>query len=192
MLDYMSLSRLHSGGREAYLTLSLQQLQMVYLVRTHLRRLYCNPSRSWNSFWSHHLFPCVSQNLASTDASQPSTWKLLYVAMKGALDQSVFSSPPLVAQSSAFQRLEYIFMGWLNGNFTPKSLQFLNTLMGTSSTKNLRVKKKTIKIHIYLLPMLPCPRDDELIFFLVSKRTRVKRESGFKLMFFESYVDINV
>lgn len=110
---------------------------MVNLLRTHLSLLYWKASRSWNSFWSHQRFPCVAQYLAWTEASQPSIWKPLYEAMKGALDQSVFSSPPLVAQSSAFHRLEYIFIGWLNGKRTPKSLQFLNTLIGMSSTKNL-------------------------------------------------------
>lgn len=110
---------------------------MVYFWRTQASLLYWRESRSWNSLWSHHLLPWVAQNLASTEASHPSTWKLLYEATNGALDQSVFSSPPLVAQSSAFHRLEYIFMGWSNGNLTPKSLLFLNTLIGTSSTKNL-------------------------------------------------------
>ncbi|KAK7822004.1 putative xyloglucan endotransglucosylase/hydrolase protein 23, partial [Quercus suber] len=39
--------------------------------------------------------------------------KFLYEAVKGACVQSVLTSPPLVAQSSAFQRLEYILIGWL-------------------------------------------------------------------------------
>ena len=135
--NQMSRSRLHSGGRVGYLTRSVQQLQMVYFWRTHLSLLHWRPSRSRNSGRSHQSFPWVAQYLAFTDDSQPSTWNPLQDAMNGALDQSVFSSPPRVAQSSAFHRLEYIFIGWLNGNFTPKSLQFLNTLMGTSSTKNL-------------------------------------------------------
>lgn len=61
--------------------------------------------------------------------------------MKGALAQLVFSRPPLVAQSSAFQRLEYSFIGWLNGKRTPRSFAFLNTRIGMLSTKNL-IKKK--------------------------------------------------
>ena len=37
--------------------------------------------------------------------------KFLYDAVNGACVQSVFTSPPLVAQSSAFHKLEYILIG---------------------------------------------------------------------------------
>ena len=66
--------------------------------------------------------------------------------MKGACVQSVLISPPLVAQSSAFQRLEYILIGWFFGNGTPFDSKFLNSLMGVPFTEKLRWKsKKSIK-----------------------------------------------
>ena len=60
--------------------------------------------------------------------------------MNGAFDQSVFTNPPLVAQSSAFHRLEYSLIAWFFGNGTPIDSAFLNSLMGTLSTKKLRSK----------------------------------------------------
>ena len=64
--------------------------------------------------------------------------KFLYKAVKGACVQSVLTSPPLVAQSSAFQRLEYILIGWFFGNGTPFDSKFLNSLMGVPFTEKLR------------------------------------------------------
>lgn len=63
-----------------------------------------------------------------------SALKFLYEAVKGAWDQSVLTRPPLVAQSSAFQRLEYILMDWFFGYGTPIDSKFLNSLMGVPST----------------------------------------------------------
>ena len=63
-----------------------------------------------------------------------SSLKLLYEAVKGAWVQSVLTRPPLVAQSSAFQRLEYILIGWFFGYGTPIDSKFLNSLMGVPST----------------------------------------------------------
>jgi hypothetical protein len=42
-----------------------------------------------------------------------------------------------VAQSSAFQRLECIFIAWFLGNGTPIDSKFLNSLMGVPSTDRL-------------------------------------------------------
>ena len=64
--------------------------------------------------------------------------KFLYEAVKGVYVQSVLTSPSLVAQSSAFQRLEYILIGWFFGNGTPFDSKFLNSLMGVPSTEKLR------------------------------------------------------
>ena len=64
--------------------------------------------------------------------------KFLYEAVKGACVQSVLTSPPLVAQSSAFQRLECIFIAWFLGNGTPIDSKFLNSLMGVPSTDRLK------------------------------------------------------
>ncbi|MCH93084.1 hypothetical protein A2U01_0014032, partial [Trifolium medium] len=47
--------------------------------------------------------------------TQACALKFLYVAVNGAWAQSVFTSPPLVAQFSAFHRLEYILMAWFFG-----------------------------------------------------------------------------
>ena len=58
--------------------------------------------------------------------------------MKGACVQSVLMSPPLVAQSSAFHKLEYILIGWFFGKGTPILSEFLNSLMGVPSTENLK------------------------------------------------------
>ncbi|XLR01700.1 hypothetical protein S83_067898, partial [Arachis hypogaea] len=44
------------------------------------------------------------------DQTQPLAFKFLKEAVNGAWLQSVFTSPPLVAQSSAFERLEYNFI----------------------------------------------------------------------------------
>ena len=67
--------------------------------------------------------------------------KFLYDAVNGALLQSVLTKPPLVAQSSAFQRLEYIFIAWLFGYGTPFDSLFLNLLIGFPSTEKLKQKK---------------------------------------------------
>ncbi|GER41768.1 methionine aminopeptidase 1B [Striga asiatica] len=65
---------------------------------------------------------CENQELADefceqelVAPEQANALKFVYEAVKGAWLQSVFTSPPLVAQSSAFQRLEYTHMGWLFG-----------------------------------------------------------------------------
>jgi len=71
------------------------------------------------------------------DQTQASALKFLYEAMNGAWLQSVFTSPPLVAQSSASHRLEYILIGWFLGKGTPFVSKFLNSLMGVPSTENL-------------------------------------------------------
>lgn len=68
--------------------------------------------------------------------------KFLKEAVKGAFDQSVFTRPPMVAQSSAFHRLAYILIGWLLGKGTPIDSKLLNTLMGMLSTKNLLIQRK--------------------------------------------------
>lgn len=64
--------------------------------------------------------------------------------MNGAFVQSVLTSPPLVAQLSAFHKLEYILIGWFFGKGTPIVSEFLNSLMGVPSTENLNkeLKKK--------------------------------------------------
>eukprot|EP01018_Ginkgo_biloba_P003172 Gb_22328 [translate_table: standard] len=62
--------------------------------------------------------------------------KFLYVDTNGACDQSVFTSPPFVAHSSAFHMDEYTPIPFLFGNATPLFSLFLNTRIGTSSTKN--------------------------------------------------------
>ena len=64
--------------------------------------------------------------------------KFLYDAVNGACVQSVFTSPPLVAQSSAFHRLEYILIGCSFGNATPFDSMFLNSLIGVPSTEKLK------------------------------------------------------
>ena len=71
------------------------------------------------------------------DQTQASALKFLYEAVNGAWLQSVFTSPPLVAQSSASHKLEYILMGWFLGNGTPFVSKFLNSLIGVPSTENL-------------------------------------------------------
>ena len=68
--------------------------------------------------------------------------KFLYDAVKGACVQSVFTSPPLVAESSAFQRLEYNLMGCFFGNGMPIDSEFLNFLMGVPSTEKLKCAAK--------------------------------------------------
>jgi len=77
------------------------------------------------------------------DHTQASALKFLYEAMNGAWLQSVFTSPPLVAQSSASHRLEYILIGCFFGNGTPFVSKFLNSLMGVPSTENLFQDMKT-------------------------------------------------
>ena len=72
------------------------------------------------------------------DQMQASALKFLYDAVNGAFDQSVFTLPPWVAQSSAFQRLEYILIAWLFGKGTPIDSKFLNSLIGVPSTENLK------------------------------------------------------
>ncbi|THU52755.1 hypothetical protein C4D60_Mb10t07270 [Musa balbisiana] len=58
-----------------------------------------------NSCHIQELLP-EEQEEAPEDQRQPSASKLLKAAVNGALDQSVFTSPPRVAQSSASHRLE--------------------------------------------------------------------------------------
>ncbi|RYR30295.1 hypothetical protein Ahy_A01g001490 isoform E [Arachis hypogaea] len=77
------------------------------------------------------------QDEAPLDHMQASALKFLYEAVNGAFVQSVFTSPPLVAQSSAFHKLEYILIGWLFGKGTPMLSEFLNSLIGVPSTENL-------------------------------------------------------
>ena len=72
------------------------------------------------------------------DQTHASALKFLYEAVNGAFDQSVFTRPPLVAQSSAFQRLEYILIGWFFVNGTPIDSEFSNSLIGVPSTENLQ------------------------------------------------------
>ena len=69
--------------------------------------------------------------------------------MKGACVQFVLTSPPLVAQSSVFQRLEYILIGWFFGNGTPFDSKFLNSLMGVPFTEKLRWKSKKSIQSVY-------------------------------------------
>ena len=68
------------------------------------------------------------------DQTQALALKFLKDAVKGAWFQSVLTRPPLVAQSSAFQRLEYILMDWFFGYGTPAESRFLNSLIGLPST----------------------------------------------------------
>ena len=64
--------------------------------------------------------------------------KFLYKAVKGAYVQSVLTSPPLIAYTLAFQRLEYILIGWFFENGTPFDSKFLNSLMAVPFTEKLR------------------------------------------------------
>ena len=75
------------------------------------------------------------------DTVQALALKFLYEAVNGAWLQSVLTSPPLVAQSSAFQRLEYILIAWFLGNGTPFDSMFLNSLIGAPSTEKLKSNK---------------------------------------------------
>lgn len=68
------------------------------------------------------------------DQVQAFAVKFLKVAVNGALVQSVLTRPPIVAQSSAFQRLAYTLIGWFLGYGTPRESEFLNTLIGVPST----------------------------------------------------------
>lgn len=68
------------------------------------------------------------------DQTQAVAVKFLKAAVKGSLVQSVFTRPPLVAQSSAFQRLAYTLIGWFFGYGTSCDSKFLNALMGVPST----------------------------------------------------------
>ena len=102
-----------------------------------------------NSSFSHPLFEDEEvlelQEDDPEDHTQALALKFLYEAVKGAWPQSVFTSPPLVAQSSAFQRLEYILMGWFFGYGTPRDSAFLNSLMGVPSTEKLNWTEQTSK-----------------------------------------------
>ncbi|KAJ8433759.1 hypothetical protein Cgig2_025922 [Carnegiea gigantea] len=51
-------------------------------------------------------------------------------AVNGALVQSILTRPPWIAQSSAFQRLEYILIGWFFGKGTTMDSKFLNCPIG--------------------------------------------------------------
>lgn len=80
----------------------------------------------------------TSYNDAPEDHMQALELKFLREAVNGGCDQSVLTSPPLVAQSSAFQRLEVILIGWFFGKGIPiLDSRFLNSLMGMPSTDNL-------------------------------------------------------
>lgn len=80
------------------------------------------------------------QEEAPADHTQALALKFLKEAVKGACVQSVLISPPLVAQSSAFQRLKCIFIAWFLGNGIPLEFMFLNCLMGVPSIKKLKGK----------------------------------------------------
>lgn len=67
--------------------------------------------------------------------------KFLKVAVNGAFFQSVLIDPPLVAQLSASQSVEYNLIGCFLGKATPTDSMFLKTLMAIPSTKNLKKKK---------------------------------------------------
>ena len=84
------------------------------------------------------------QEEAPEDQTQALALKFLYEAVKGAWLQSVFTKPPLVAQSSAFHRLEYILIAWFFGYGTPFDSKFLNFLIGVPSTEKL--KKQSNKL----------------------------------------------
>jgi len=79
------------------------------------------------------------------DKTQPLALKFLKEAVNGAWLQSVFTSPPLVAQSSAFHRLEYNLIGCFFGYRTPSLSKFLNSLIGLPSIENLKSKDKSHK-----------------------------------------------
>jgi len=68
--------------------------------------------------------------------------------VNGAFVQSVLTSPPLVAQLSAFHKLEYILIGWFFGKGTPIVSEFLNSLMRVPSTENLNKELKENYISI--------------------------------------------
>uniref|UniRef100_A0A9I9E7D2 Uncharacterized protein n=1 Tax=Cucumis melo TaxID=3656 RepID=A0A9I9E7D2_CUCME len=74
-------------------------------------------------------------------------------ASNGAWVQSVFTSPPLVAQLSAFHKLEYILIGCFFGKGTPIDSELLNSLIGVSSTEKLKHQLSRAldigKIHWY-------------------------------------------
>lgn len=76
--------------------------------------------------------------------------KFLYEAVKGALLQSVLTSPPRVAQSSAFQRLEYIHIAWFFGNGIPLDPRFLNSRIGVPSTENLVDDKYNVRNNMLI------------------------------------------
>ncbi|KAL8130070.1 hypothetical protein V2J09_019225 [Rumex salicifolius] len=85
----------------------------------------------------HVLVEITALEPQDEDEEQELILKSLKEAVNGALLQSAFTLPPCVAQSSAFQRLEYIFIGWLFGNGTPIDSMFLNSLIAVPSTRNL-------------------------------------------------------
>lgn len=89
------------------------------------------------------------------DPTQALALKFLYDAVNGAFDESVFTLPPCVAQSSAFQRLEYTLIAWLWGKGTPIDSKFLNSLIGVVSTENIvsgdsssRVSRDKLQLHV--------------------------------------------
>lgn len=83
-------------------------------------------------------FLALSTAATVTGHSQPSISKFLYVAMKGACVQSVLTLPPCVAQSSAFQIELYTPIAWSLGNGIPLFSMLVCTLIGVSSTRNLK------------------------------------------------------
>ena len=64
--------------------------------------------------------------------------KFVYDVVNGAFDESVLTLPSWVAQSSAFQGLEYTLIDWLFGKGTPIDSKFLNSLIGVPSAEILK------------------------------------------------------
>ena len=75
-------------------------------------------------------------------ASQPSISKPLYDVTNGACAQFVFTRPPCVAQSSAFQIELYTPIAWSFGKGMPLCSKLECTLIGVSSTRNLNSKNR--------------------------------------------------
>ena len=81
---------------------------------------------------------CMTQLRSEGSSWDEIDFEFLKEAVNGASLQSVLTRPPLVAQSSAFHRLEYILIAWFLGNGTPFDSMFLNSLIGLPSTEKLK------------------------------------------------------
>lgn len=86
-----------------------------------------------------------------SDHKQPSTLRFLNHARNGALVQSIFTAPPLVAQLSAFHRLPHILIGCLIGNGALFSFLFFNSLIGIPSTYSLSQLFNVNTLHFIVL-----------------------------------------